>query len=190
MGQHIPDQRGRSRGVQYGRFRGITRLAFAATFFLLVIAAYRMLQGPPPSDSDEPGFEASKQPSRAGAPSVPPPPPAAEPAAQRKQHRMAPVPAGRIRADAGTVSQDPGTVREYATGDADPNPNAAPALADAAESNVDAANEPVFIVPPERPKQDSRGLRWIKAVGKALHVIPQKDAEDEAFRSSPGPNGE
>jgi hypothetical protein len=44
----------------------------------------------------------------------------------------------------------------------------------------------VIIEPPQKPKQDSRGVRWIKAVGKALRVVPQKDIQEEqAFRSAP-----
>lgn len=41
---------------------------------------------------------------------------------------------------------------------------------------------PVIVVPHERPKEDSRGVRWMKAVGHAVGIGGAPSPEDRAFQ--------
>lgn len=154
------------------------------TIVVLLLAAYRLVHVPSLQNAAEFDFEANDGSSQAEAPSVPPPPPLPASSVHRRLAERPPRPSGRIRAQAAEDHSQGEVIREYASGDADPNPGANVALTAAIEPVEARVSGPVFVVPPEH-KQDSRGRRWMRAVGKALHIVPQQDSEEDAFRAVP-----
>ena len=164
--------------TQTGRFRGIRRLLLLGTFVLFVVALYRTFHMPPPNPAPE--FEVF-DPAAEAAPSVPPPPPL--PADQKR--RRARVPSGTIsNGSSEAEANEAALIREYAAAAADPGSRAMTVLTAAVEPLENPANASVIVAPPER-KEDSRGWRWIKAVGKALHIVSQKETGDDVFGASP-----
>lgn len=131
----------------------------------------------------------------AGAqPTVPPPPDLPEP-------KTVEQPGKRVRharsGDAGIPPAPPPLSRPPQTIAADPRPvirevddppveagNAPATPADAATeaASIEEPKGPVIVVPHERPKEDSRGVRWLKAMGHALGIRRAKDPADQAFR--------
>lgn len=77
------------------------------------------------------------------------------------------------------IDPRPVIIREADSGD-DASAPASPAAT--LTASVEEPKGPVIVAPFERPKENSRGVRWLKAVGHALGINRPKDPAEEAFR--------
>lgn len=178
--------------------RGIRIAAFAvAAVLACVVISHMFSVDPAGSESgDAPQTDNSADLGMSAPPSVPPPPPLAGSQAVRpvRKHSAAAKPA-KPQVSAGFAQN------AAQNGDADAASEAAvpkpviwrgndpaadnqdePAAAVARTAPVDQPPGPVIVVPHERPKQDSRGMRWLKAVGHALGIGGPKDPVEQAFQ--------
>ena len=178
--------------------RGIRIAAFAVAAILACVVISHMFSIDPAADEDSQVGVGSGQ--NSAPPVVPAPPPVAgEPAAQPVKKR--PVHAKVAVAEAQPVPAPPQPVQttaaEAAAMDAKPVIFRGNELrgelagdsgdgAQAPASTVIVADNqpkgPVIVVPHERPKEESRGSRWLKAVGHALGIGGPKNPVDQAFQ--------
>ena len=167
--------------------RGIRIAAFTFAALLASIAVLRILSLEPRPVSDTDTLDQPGPP-----PAVPPPPPVqGAPVSQPVQKHKTPsvnAPAPRIDAgqepapaDARPIFLDADSHRDI-TNEVVPSPLAV-TVAAAPQTTEEELKGPVIVVPHERPKQDSRGLRWLKAMGHALGIGNSgEDPAAQAFR--------
>lgn len=163
--------------------RGIRIAAFSVAAVLACVVISHMLSLEPAAEEDSQAVEA---PDPETAPTVvPAPPPAAsepasEPVKKSPAHAKAaqahPAAAQPVQ-DADRVAPSPEDARpviwqanELAADAAEPA--AAPLPAPAA---TEEQKGPVIVVPHERPKEEKRGSRWLRAFGRALGIGGPKD---------------
>ena len=155
--------------------RRIRIAAFAAASVLLCVALWRMIAiDPAPADNNA-DFD-----SQASPVNVPPPPPEAveQPAAKKRAVRT------RV-AEVRSTAEGPSILAE-ASDEVDLNPSDPAPVSDAAPVVTASAEQPagpVIVVPQERPKQPSRGMRWLKGVGRVLGIGGKKDPAEQAFQN-------
>jgi hypothetical protein len=130
---------------------------------------------PPPLPGEKTDQPAKKRPAPAKLAHeelMPGPPPIAHPVPTRAQ----------VQAQVQTQADPKPVIWRGGNGpgeDADLSPAPAPAVT---ASLREEPTGPVIVVPHERPKEDHRGVRWLKAVGKVLGIGAKPSPEDEAFR--------
>jgi hypothetical protein len=144
---------------------------------LLVWMVVREFTASPPepapvADSDP----ATEPPSGTQGPSTVPPPPPLPGQASRTVRRTHPVAKARVE------SQDAVHIREVTATETPHNVVAESGGAFGTASStpgtlsVNSGNEPagiVIVAPPVRTTQESRGRRWVRAVGRVLHIGSQ-----------------
>jgi hypothetical protein len=163
--------------VESGRaiLRGIKLAAYACAGLLVCLVVYNVISPEAQTPSSAPDSDLFPN-ERVAAPVVPPPPPLAgqrkTATVVRRTENVQPAPeapgAGRIRE---------ATADEVASAErVDPDVSG-PVVAEAPATKKDG-EAPVGIVivrPPVRAPQDNRGMRWIKAMGRALHIGGEKN---------------
>jgi hypothetical protein len=166
--------------------RGIRIASFTFAALLVCLLISRVLTVDPPRPQNNTILDEAN----GAQPNVPPPP--AIPESKTVQPIKKPI--GRVKAarpqapvrTAQTLSQEPapadakpviwtGSDPVATAGDA-----ATPPAAETAP--VDEPKPPVIIVADKHPKEDSRGIHWLKAMGHALGIGKPKDPAEEAFR--------
>jgi hypothetical protein len=169
-------------GVGRAILRGMKFAAYGFAGLLVYIVVYNIVApGPEPRPSSS--IPDSSAVADTGQPTaVPPPPPLpgqnkATAAAPRWGAKPPPAKAGeapRIR-EVDVVELRGSVGAESGGGE---GTTSAPTPATASVGLKSAADSPgiVIVVPPQRQAQPSRGMRWMKAVGRALH-IGQKDEQ-------------
>jgi hypothetical protein len=168
----------------------------AVTALLLCVAVYRVLVVPVSDPPDPPALAAQPDPTPVSTPVVPPPPPlpaAREPSPPKpapRKVRAAPIRAASTRPGAaGPVivgnfsSEAPASVSAATTAETSPVVETADAGGEGAPSESAAGPEgPVIVTAPEPSPRGNRGVRWIKAVGRVLHLGAHKEAAPETLR--------
>ena len=168
--------------------RGIRIATFVFAALLGCVALIRIVSvQPAPAEG---GADSLGQPGP--VPAVPPPPPVeGAPVAQpAKRHKAPPAiaPAPRIDAEIDPAPPDIRPTFLDADSRRDITSEVAPAPVTVAaavppQTEEQETSGPVIIVPHKRSKQDSRGLRWLKAVGHALGIANrEEDPAAQAFR--------
>lgn len=182
--------------------RGVRIAAFVVTGLLACLVISHIFSVDPDSSQDD-NANLSSQPET--KPVVPEPPdPQGTPVAEPEKKHSTPTkiatskaparPSKQMAASRLAVSQPvfdtPADVRPIIR-DAETGQEIGGHRSDAAaSSSSDASPEiasseepkgPVIVVPHERPKQDNRGVRWMKAVGHALGIGATPTPESQAF---------
>jgi hypothetical protein len=187
--------------------RGIRIAAFVLAAVLACVVISHMFSIEPasikPAGIDSavgpPQVEHSADLGMAGPANVPPPPPlpGSQPAQPRRPGEMVKE---RTAPEKAPRPQNPARIAQNADAD-QPAPDAAGAKAVIWRGNDPSANNddgsaaavaqtvpleqpqpPVIVVPHERPKEESRGMHWLKAVGHALGIGGPKDPVQQAFQ--------
>ena len=176
--------------------RGVRLAVGAVTALLLCVAVYRVLVVPVSDPPDPPALAVQPDPQPVSPPVVPPPPAlpdAREPSPQKRALRTAKpaqVRAASTRPDAAvplilgnSSAETPASVSTAATAETSPVLETADSSGDSAPSEPAAVPEgPVIVTPPEPSPRGNRGVRWIKAVGRVLHLGAHKEAAPESLR--------
>lgn len=171
--------------------RGFRIAALVVAAVLVCLVAWRVLTVDPPREVNTDAILDSHP---EGPVNVPAPPPvagakAAQPA---KRKKAAPERIAEAQPPAVTVTE------ETVSGDSEApsGPKATiwrgndpvAAADDQSESapvqtaSVEESKGPIIVTPYQRPKEDNRGVRWMKAVGHALGIGGKPSLEDQAFR--------
>jgi hypothetical protein len=160
--------------------RGVRIAAFAVAAFLGCLVITHMLSVDPAPPADD-SVDLANQPG--SPPNVPPPPPlSGSPVAHPAKKVPAP---SRIASQ----SQAPPPVIDAPT-DAKPDVigadpvevAAAPLPAQVETASLEEPKGPVIVTPHERPKQENRGVRWLRAVGHALGIGTSQEPPTQTFR--------
>ena len=177
--------------------RGVRLAVGAVTALLLCVAVYRALVVPVSDPPDPPALAAEPDdPHPVSTPVVPPPPPlpaVREPGPTKPASRKArpePIraastrPGGPVPVIVGNFSDEtPASVSTATIAETAPLLETADSSGDGAPSESAAGPEgPVIVTPPEPPPRGNRGMRWIKAVGRVLHLGAHKEAAPDALR--------
>ena len=151
--------------------RGIKLAAYVFAGLLVCLVAYNIVTSPSERSPDSAGPEVFADSQSGGAtPMVPPPPPlpgqAKSTAGPRRAAKANQVPETRDAVRIREVDPEEGTAGTLENG----VPGGTLAEAPAAANSSDAPVGIVIVRPPLRPPQENRGMRWIKAVGRALRI--------------------
>lgn len=156
--------------------RGIKLAAYACAGLLVCLVVYNVMT--PEVRTPSAGPDSDLFPTeRAATPVVPPPPPLpgqarSAPLARRApKARQAPETRDAVRIREATAEEVASAERVESSDVAGPVLAETPALKKDAEAPVGI----VIVRPPVRVPQENRGMRWIKAMGRALHIGGEKD---------------
>jgi hypothetical protein len=160
--------------------RGIKLAAYGFAALLVTLVVYDAMTLSPvahPATAVDPDAVAVSKSAPQGGPTVPPPPPLPGQARSGVVRRAAVGNPGPDTREAARI-REAGPAEEHVPGRVESSSIAGNTPVDTVEAPVQPAEAPAAIVivrPPERPPQDNRGLRWIKAVGRALRIGSDKD---------------
>jgi hypothetical protein len=131
---------------------------------------------PPPLPGEKTAQPAKKHPapSKFAHEELMPGPPPISPAAQPKVHTQIQA---QVEAPA-----EPKPVIWRGGNDPAENGTVTPAPVLTETASLEEPKGPVIVVPHERSKENGRGTRWLKAVGRVLGIGGKPSPEDEAFR--------
>jgi hypothetical protein len=166
-------------GVGRAILRGIKLAAYGFAALLVCLVIYDVMtlapETPPPA-TPNPHRIAEVSSGHPGSATVPPPPPLpgqAKSSADRRRIATAKQPQG-VGDEVNIREVDAAEVARLTPSESNGAAGSAPAEAPSVKE-PDAPVAIVIVRPPVRPPQENRGLRWIKAVGRALHIGGDKD---------------
>ena len=154
--------------------------ALIVTAGLVCVLAERVLTVDPPHPKKNAILE-SKPGGSSGVPAPPPLPGVKTPARPKKQMEPQGIAAAQPEAPQVSPSVEAEPLPVIVVGNGEPATGTVDAAAPATVETASEQKGPIIVVPHERPKEDSRGARWMKAVGHALG-IGQKDPAEQSLR--------
>lgn len=160
--------------------RAVRLAAFGLAVFLMCLVVSHVVSLDPAPARVHTGGGLTKLP---GPPTKVPPPPPVNGSPVMHPAKKLPAPthvAAAVEQELDAPTDAKPVIREL--GEAVVLPAADPKPVASAETEPQEQKGPVIVVPHERPKEDSRGVRWMKAVGHAVGIGGTPSPEDRAFQ--------